>query len=60
MTKQWLDINNYSYNETVLDDPHIIQGFYEKHDEKFNSLPQIFIDGTHIGGFDQLLRSSLV
>ena len=60
MAKQWLDINNYTYSETVLDDPHKIQGFYESLEIEVNTLPQIFIDNEHIGGFDRLLRSKLV
>jgi glutaredoxin len=60
MAKQWLDINNYTYTEVEYDNPHIIQGFYESLDMEVNSLPQVFIDDEHIGGFDQLLRSKLV
>jgi len=60
MAKQWLDINNYTYTEVVYDNPHTLQGFYESLDKEINSLPQVFIDGKHIGGFDQLLRSKLV
>jgi len=60
MAKQWLDINNYEYTEIQYDDPHTLQGFYETLGESVNTLPQIFINGTYIGGFDQLLRSDLV
>ena len=64
MTKQWLDINNYTYEETVLDGPHEIQGLYESleitFDVKVSTLPQILIDGEYVGGFDQLLRTNLV
>ncbi len=64
MTKQWLDINNYTYEETVLDGPHEIQGLYESLKITYNvdvsSLPQILIDGEYVGGFDQLLRTDLL
>lgn len=60
MAKQWLEINNYEYSEIEYNDPHKLQGFYESLDTEVNSLPQIFLNDTHIGGFDQLLRSELV
>ena len=60
MAKQWLDINNYTYKEVAYDNPDDLQGFYESLGETVNTLPQFFIDGAHIGGFDQLLRSDLV
>jgi glutaredoxin len=64
MAKQWLDINNYAYEETLLDDPHEIQELYESLEITFNvkvsTLPQILIDGEYVGGFDQLLRTNLV
>tara|TARA_Y100001937_G_C7127882_1_gene335740 strand:- start:1075 stop:1302 length:228 start_codon:yes stop_codon:yes gene_type:complete len=60
MAKQWLDINNYTYTEIVYDNPHTLQGFYETLGDSYRSLPQIIVDGKHIGGFDQLLRSELV
>jgi glutaredoxin len=60
MAKQWLDINNYTYNEIVYDNPHTLQGFYESCTKPTDKLPQIFVDDVHIGGFDDLLRSELV
>lgn len=60
MAKQWLDINNYTYEEIVYNDPHSIQGFYESCTKPTDKLPQIFVDNIHIGGFDDLLRSDLV
>jgi len=60
MAKQWLDINNYTYEEVCMDDPHEIQGFYESLAKSVDTLPQIFINDDHIGGFDALLRSDLV
>ena len=64
MTKQWLEINNYEYDETVVNDPHEIQGLYESIEITFNTvvstLPQILVDDELVGGFDQLLRSKLV
>ena len=64
MAKQWLDINNYEYNELVQNGPHEIQGLYESLEIMFNTkvdtLPQILVDGELVGGFDNLLRSPLV
>lgn len=60
MAKQWLDINKYTYEEVCINDPHEIQGFYESLEKSVDTLPQIFIDGKHIGGFDSLLRTDLV
>jgi|TARA_R110001592_G_scaffold144322_1_gene367392 glutaredoxin len=64
MAKQWLDINNYEYDEQVQNGPHEIQGLYESLEIMFNtkvdSLPQILVNGEYVGGFDKLLRTELV
>ena len=65
MAKQWLDINNYEYDEQVQNDQHEIQALYESLEIMFNltkvdSLPQILVNGEYVGGFDKLLRTKLV
>ena len=58
--KQWFNDNGISFNETVLDDNQERTNFYNemnssgKVKSNIRTVPQIFIDNEHIGGFDDL------
>ena len=60
MAKQVLEINGYEFTETVLDNDDQRTQFYESCGENVNTVPQIFINGERIGGFQHLLRSKLI
>ena len=60
MAKQVLELNGYEYTETVLDDDNKRTQFYESCGDDVNTVPQIFVDGERIGGFQHLLRSKLI
>lgn len=60
MAKQVLELNGYEYTETVLDDDDQRTQFYESCGNDVNTVPQIFVDGERIGGFQHLLRSKLI
>ena len=60
MAKQVLDLNGYEFTETVLDDDDQRTQFYESCGNDVNTVPQIFVDGERIGGFQHLLRSKLI
>ena len=53
MAKNLLKSKGIEYEERYLDNPQAIQDFITEHPNK-RSMPQIFIDGEHVGGFDQL------
>ena len=52
-SKALLKAKGIEYEERYLDNPQAIQDFITEHPDK-RSMPQIFIDGEHVGGFDQL------
>ena len=56
--KKFLHGNNISYTEIILDDDEKRHSFYEavkvSHGVEINSVPQIFINDSHIGGYDKL------
>ena len=60
MAKQVLKLNGYEFTETVLDDDDQRTQFYESCGNDVNTVPQIFVDGERIGGFQHLLRSKLI
>ena len=60
MAKQVLELNGYEYTETVLDDDDQRTQFYESCGENVNTVPQIYLNGERIGGFQDLLRSNLI
>lgn len=53
-TKHWFSTHGYSYTEIKLDDEEQRLAFYQKLPNA-RSVPQIFIDGKHIGTYDQLM-----
>ena len=68
--KDWFNSHGFSYTENVLDDEEQRLAFYQKingvqedltkgsETRPVNSVPQIFIDGKHIGGYDQLIQKA--
>ena len=62
MAKQVLELNGYEYTETILDDDDQRTQFYEGFDasKNVNTVPQIYLNGERIGGFQDLLRSNLI
>ena len=53
MTKSWLNDNHVSYEYVNLDDDNLRQLFYQEH--AMTTVPQIFIDKKHIGGYNQMM-----
>ena len=60
MAKQVLDLHGYEYTETVLDNDDQRTQFYESCGENVNTVPQIYLNGERLGGFEHLLRSNLI
>jgi len=68
--KDWFNSHGISYTENKLDDEEQRLAFYQKlngvqenltlgsENRPVNSVPQIFIDGKHIGGYDQLIQKA--
>ena len=51
--KNLMTFNGIEYEEKYLDNEESIQKFITEHPDK-RSMPQIWIDDEHIGGFEQL------
>ena len=51
--KDLLAHNNLKYTERDISDPQILQEFRERLPRQ-KSIPQIFFDGEHIGGYEDL------
>jgi|TARA_B100001094_G_scaffold179482_1_gene173761 glutaredoxin len=60
MAKQVLDLHGHEYTETVLDNDDQRTQFYESCGDNVNTVPQIYLNGERIGGFEDLLRSKLI
>lgn len=56
--KEWLDSHGFGYTEVMLNDEEQRMSFYQSLDKEVNSVPQIFIDNKHIGGYDQLMQKA--
>lgn len=59
LAKDWLKQNRYQYVEVLLDDDQERQAFYDNHDITSRSVPQIFKNGSLIGGYTELIKSEL-
>ena len=57
--KMWLKNKGYSYEEINLDDDDARQKFYESVGNGVRTVPQIFVDGERIGGYQELVKSHL-
>tara|TARA_B100000902_G_C26576878_1_gene559217 strand:+ start:143 stop:394 length:252 start_codon:yes stop_codon:yes gene_type:complete len=56
--KNYFDKKNITYTEIMIDkDPSLITEMIEKSGRQ--SVPQIFIDDYHVGGFDDLIEHDM-
>lgn len=55
--KAWFTQHGHSYTQVVLDDEEQRMAFYQKmsNGKQVRSVPQIFIDGKHIGTYNDLM-----
>ena len=51
--KDLLAENGLAFNERDISDPQVMQEFRERLPRQ-KSIPQIFVDGEHIGGYEDL------
>jgi len=60
--KEWFKTNKISFEEIVLDDYNERQEFYQRvsNGKQVTSVPQIFIDDKHIGGYTDLLNQEQI
>lgn len=58
--KAWFTQHGYGYTQIVLDDEEQRLAFYQKmsNGKEVRSVPQIFIDGKHIGTYNDLMKIS--
>lgn len=56
--KRWLTQRGYTYTEIPLDDPDTREKFKQEN-PSMRTVPQIFADGKHIGGYSELIVSDL-
>ena len=68
MTKKWFDENGFEYETILMDNEEERLAFYQSINgikenignppdvRRVNSVPQIFIDGERIGGYDHLMQ----
>jgi glutaredoxin len=57
--KAFLKKNDIEYVEKNLDDDEVRMAFYSDH-PGVRTVPQIFVDGERIGGFQELVKSDIV
>lgn len=57
--KNWLKSKNFVYEEINLDNDGERQKFYESVGNGVRTVPQIFVDEEHIGGYQELIKSRL-
>lgn len=57
--KEWLKENNYKYVEVLLDDDQERLKFYQEHNISTKTVPQIYNNGSLIGGYTELVKSEL-
>jgi ribonucleoside-diphosphate reductase beta chain len=55
--KAWFTQHGYGYTQVLLDDEEQRLAFYQKmsNGKEVRSVPQIFIDGKHIGTYNDLM-----
>jgi len=68
MTKKWFDDNGFDYRAELMDNEEERLAFYQSINgikevvgaptevRRVNSVPQIFVDGDRIGGYDDLMK----
>jgi len=57
--KHWLKTNNFQYEEVLIDSDDARQAFIDKVGPGVRTVPQIFVDGERIGGYNELIKSKL-
>jgi glutaredoxin-related protein len=57
--KNWLKSKGYTYEEINLDNDSDRQKFYESVGNGVRTVPQIYVDGERIGGYQELTTSRL-
>lgn len=58
--KQFLKKNEIEFTEVNLDDEDARKQFYADCGPAVRSMPQIFVDGDRIGGFQELVKSNIL
>ena len=57
LTKDWLDENGFEFENILHNDDNERKEFYEKCGDGVKSVPQIFLDGIRLGGYDALMAN---
>jgi glutaredoxin 3 len=55
MAKTWLNNKGIQYEEISIEEPDAREKFMREHPQ-LRQMPQIFIDGENIGGYQQLIK----
>ena len=55
MAKTWLNNKSIQYDEISIEEPEIRQKFMKDYPH-LRQMPQIFIDGENIGGYQELIK----
>jgi glutaredoxin 3 len=56
--KMWFKQHGITFTENLLDDEEQRLAFFQKVNNGVRSVPQIFIDDKHIGGYDDLMKKA--
>ena len=55
MAKTWLNNKNIQYEEISIEEPEMREKFMKDYPH-LRTMPQIFVDGENIGGYQQLIQ----
>ena len=55
MAKTWLNNKNIQYEEISIEEPEMREKFMKDYPH-LRTMPQIFVDGKNIGGYQQLIQ----
>ena len=55
MAKSWLNNKGVQYEEISIEEPEIREKFMKDYPQ-LRQMPQIFVDGENIGGYQQLIK----
>ncbi len=55
MAKTWLNNKGIQYEEISVEEPDVREKFMREYPH-LRQMPQIFIDGENIGGYQQLIK----
>lgn len=58
--KAWLKNHGFEYQEVNLDNDEERMAFYERVGGGVRTVPQIYVDGVRLGGFQDLVKSDLI